>query len=224
MLPMYNIMKDFASPILSLITAILAATVAIRIGNLQAQIGKAQRDIALDKLKFDLFTKRYEIYEAAKRLIEHLVMVSDMMKQDATLIRQLYITMDEARFFYGPDICAFLDRLHDASEAFLTLLGERENMNIDDSDKWADTADRLALRQKRLREIYASLPVTFEPALSFDQLKRERAAKDVPAPLIQGNRHELPRRPLLPSPRPSKSRRRLRRILVDPRERPSVAS
>jgi hypothetical protein len=178
---MYDILKDFASPVLSFITAILAAIVAIRFGNLQAQIGEAQRDIALDKLKFDLFTKRYDIYEATKRLIEHLVMVSDMKTQDPTLIRELYVKIDEARFLYGPDICAFLARLHDASEAFLTLLGERENMNIDDSVKWANTAERLALRQKHLREIYASLPTTFEAALSFDQLKRERAPKNVPA-------------------------------------------
>ncbi len=102
-------------------------------------------------------------------------MISDMKHQDSTLIRQLYVKMDEARFFYGSDICAFLDRLHDASEAFLNILGEREVMNIDDSDKWVDTADRLALRQKHLREIYASLPSTFESALSFDQLKRQRA-------------------------------------------------
>jgi hypothetical protein len=181
MLPMHDILKDFASPVLSFITAIIAATVAIRFVTLQAQIAGAQRDIALDKLKFDLFAKRYEIYEAAKRLIEHLVMVSDMKKQDSTLIRQLYVKMDEARFFYGQDICAFLARLHDASEAFLTILGERENINIDDSDKWTNTAERLALRQKHLREIYASLPATFKAALAFDQLKRERAPKSVSA-------------------------------------------
>jgi hypothetical protein len=175
MLPMYDILKDFASPALSFITAILAATVAIRFGILRAQIGKAQRDIALDKLKYDLFAKRYEIYEAAKHLIEHLAMVSDMKNQDATLIRQLYVKIDEARFFYAPDICSFLAQLHDASEAFLSLLGNRENIDPDDSDKWADTADRLASRQKHLRELYASLPATFESALSFDQLKRERA-------------------------------------------------
>jgi len=54
---MYDILKDFASPALSFITAVLAATVAIRFGILQAQIGKAQRDIALDKLKHDLFAR-----------------------------------------------------------------------------------------------------------------------------------------------------------------------
>jgi hypothetical protein len=175
MLPLYDILKDFASPILNFITAIIAATVAIRFGSLQAQIGKAQRDISLDKLKFDLFAKRYEIYEAAKHLIEHLAMVSDVKKQDPAFIRQSYVRMDEARFFYGPDICAFLARLQDASEAFLTLLGERENISLGDNDKWADTADRLASRQKHLREIYASLPTVFEATLSFDQLKRERA-------------------------------------------------
>jgi hypothetical protein len=76
--------KELAGPIATVVAAFAAAIVAIafgraqyrialsqaRIAEAQKQIAKAQLDIAQDRLKQDFFEKRYEIYIAAKTLIE----------------------------------------------------------------------------------------------------------------------------------------------------------
>jgi hypothetical protein len=51
--------RAFAVPVAIIIASIVAARVA-----------KAQKDIAYDKLKFDLLDKRYAVFVAAKDLIE----------------------------------------------------------------------------------------------------------------------------------------------------------
>jgi hypothetical protein len=55
-----------------LITYLLGINQA-RIARRQAEVAEAQREIAYDKLKHDLFDKRYEIYQAAKQLIEKVL-------------------------------------------------------------------------------------------------------------------------------------------------------
>ena len=166
----YQIVKDFAGPVAVIIGSAVASRIAYVFGKAQKQIAASQRDIALDKLKFDLFKSRYEIYEAAKALIEHVSFVSDIQKCDPTKVRTLYIKLDEARFYFPRDICTFLDDLHAKCELFFSHLAMREQFNIDDSEQWSKTADLLAADQSALREIYASLPRTFEQSLAFKQL------------------------------------------------------
>jgi len=166
----YEFFKDFASPIATLIAATVAAFVTITFARTQAQIAQSQRDIALDKLKFDLLQRRYEIYQAAKELLEYVPFVQDVPKSDASKIRALYVRLDEARFYFPPAICAVLDDTHRRCETFFDHLAKREQISIDDSKAWSTMADLLAADQARLRDIYAHLPQIFEPALKFEQL------------------------------------------------------
>jgi hypothetical protein len=78
----FEFFEKFAGPIATVIVSVTAAAVTIgfgivqtRIARVQAQTAKAQKDIAqanvdiaYDKLKHDLFQKRYEICMAAKIL------------------------------------------------------------------------------------------------------------------------------------------------------------
>jgi hypothetical protein len=166
----YTLIKDFAGPAAAIIASSVAGAIAYTFGKAQKQIASSQRDIALDKLKFDLFRNRYEVYEATKALIEHVSLVSDIQKCDATKVRSLYIKLDEARFYFPPDICAFLDDLHTRCDLFFSHLSIREQCDIDDSEQWSKTADLLVSDQSALRTIYASLPKRFETVLAFKQL------------------------------------------------------
>jgi predicted transcriptional regulator len=51
----YDILKDFAGPVAAIVGAFAAPIVALSLGRSQWRIAASQRDIALDKLKFDLF-------------------------------------------------------------------------------------------------------------------------------------------------------------------------
>src|SRR5271165_3612974 len=129
---MYDLIKDFASPVVTLITAFIAAGITIAFAFTQANIARSQRDIALDKLKFDLFEKRYTIYAATKQLLEHVVLIHDLDKSEPTKIRSLYIALDE------------LSDIQSVCERFFTHLGERGHISIDDAEKWGAMAKTLA--------------------------------------------------------------------------------
>jgi len=167
---MYQFAKDFASPIVTLIAATIAGIITFTFARVQARIAGSQRDIALDKLKFDLFRNRYEIYEAAKALLEYVPFITDIDKSDASKIRSLYVKIDEARFYFPSDIRTVLDEIHDRCELFFTHLAERDTIIIDDREKWSCLAKILSEDQAALRTAYASLPRTFEKTLAFKQL------------------------------------------------------
>ena len=162
--------KDFASPIATIFAASVAAIITYYFGRAQARIAQSQRDIALDKLKHDLFNNRNEIYQTAKKLLETIPFIDDLKHSNPTNVRAAYIKLDEGRFYFSPEICAVLNDIHDLCELFFTHLGERENVNIDDSELWRKSAEALAADQAAMRAIYATLPQTFEPALAFTQL------------------------------------------------------
>jgi hypothetical protein len=169
---MYEILKDFASPVVTLIAAIVAGCITFTFARIQARIAESQRDIALDRLKFDLLQRRYAVYEATKELLEYLPFIHDLEKSNASKIRLLYIKLDEARFYFPPDICSFLKEIHGRSEAFFEDLAKRDRLNIDDRERWSKLADILAGHQAAFRTIYASLPEKFESSLAFEQLTR----------------------------------------------------
>jgi hypothetical protein len=127
---------------------------------------ESQRDIA------DLFQKRYEIYTAAKQLIEQVSLVSDLNKSDPMKIRVLYVAIDEARFYFPPDICRLLAELEAICERFFTHLAQRDQISIDNKDLWRAMAEALSADQSELRALYASLPRRFEASLAFGQLTR----------------------------------------------------
>jgi hypothetical protein len=113
---------------------------------------------------------RYAVYAAAKQLLEHMAFVQDTQHSDTTKIRTLYVTLDEARFYFPPDIVRFLSEIHASCERFMTHIAERERSSIDDAPAWIALAETLAADQSEHRALYASLPQRFEATLAFRQL------------------------------------------------------
>jgi hypothetical protein len=73
----YDLLKDFAGPVAAIVGAFAASIVAFSLGQAQWRIAASQRDIALDKLKFDLFHRRYEVYQAAKGILEYVPFIDE---------------------------------------------------------------------------------------------------------------------------------------------------
>ena len=59
-------------PVATIVAALIAILVTASIGIAQWRIARAQKDIALDKLKLDLFVKRYAVYDAARNVSEYM--------------------------------------------------------------------------------------------------------------------------------------------------------
>lgn len=180
----YSFFKDFSAPLATVFAATVAAIVTFYFNKRQTEIAKSQmgiaasqRDIATDKLKVDLFKERYGIYEAAKLLISIIANLRDFddVGRRNNEIRDLYVKLEEARFFFDPDICAFLEKLHSNAESFLTELSA--DVSADDAAAWSARAERLTTKQAILRQMYADLPKKFQSALEFTQLTKNVAIK-----------------------------------------------
>jgi HAMP domain-containing protein len=63
---MLDLFQTFAVPLATIFVSVAALVVTVA----QWRIARAQKEIAYDKLKHDTFDRRYEIYQAAKALIE----------------------------------------------------------------------------------------------------------------------------------------------------------
>ena len=166
----YEVLKDFAGPFATVVASIIAAAITVVFAIAQVRIAKSQKDIALDKLKSDLFEHRYKIYDAAKNLIEYISSNGDTHKIDRNKIAKFYVTIDEARFYFDLDIQNFLEALTYEAENFITELYGRDNLSTEDP-KWTAAGKLLASRLALLRVMYVELPNKFEHALSFTQLK-----------------------------------------------------
>jgi type II secretory pathway pseudopilin PulG len=77
---MYEILKDFAGPVATIIASITAAGITWYFASRQAQIAQQQADTAkqqastaFDQLRYNLFEKRYAIYNTARELISVVV-------------------------------------------------------------------------------------------------------------------------------------------------------
>ena len=56
--------KDFAGPVAAVIASFVAAIVTIHFARHQKRIAEEQTDIAKHKLRYDLYTRRFEIFNA----------------------------------------------------------------------------------------------------------------------------------------------------------------
>ena len=116
---MYEILKDFAGPGATVAAAVTAAIITRLFGLRQSKIAQQQADTALDQLRYNLFEKRYAIYDSAKELIK--LLIGEGMKQDFTAFKVIphYVILEEARFFFSDDIYGWLRTLRDECQKFL---------------------------------------------------------------------------------------------------------
>lgn len=166
----YSVVKDFAAPAAVIVGSGVAGTIAYIFGRAQKQIASSQRDIALDKLKFDLFERRFAIYSALRNLIEHVVSASDLKDIDHQRLDAADTVIGEALFFFPEDIRKLTSEIRARITTFVVHLKSREDTSIDNSDAWKKIADQLTEDTLTLLEHHTKLPDKFASSLRFEQL------------------------------------------------------
>jgi hypothetical protein len=121
---LYAFFKDFAGPIATTVAAFVAAGITFFFNRAQTRIARLQADVAIERLNFDLFEKRYALYTAAKQLIEYLSLQREYEQIDHEKVRSIYVSLDESRFFLPEGAREFLAELHRASEEFVAALAD----------------------------------------------------------------------------------------------------
>ncbi len=185
---MWDFFATFAGPIATVIASAAATTIAWKFGSTQAEIAhsqactaeaqrliaRGQLEIAYDKLKHDLFQKRYEVYLAAKGVIEAIFNQSPINVADPKL-KELRLKLDEARFFFPADTRSLCENIEKRVYAAMTADHAARGYS-------EDRVERMELRDKQskaeieLANIYPELAQKFERDLGFDQLTKERSS------------------------------------------------
>jgi hypothetical protein len=175
----WEFFKAFTGPIAVIIASGAATWITYKLGNRQAKTAEAQRDIAYDKLKHDLFDKRYEIYQAAKRLIEAMFAAppgDDVKRQTDPEIKRLRLKLDEARFFFPPDTRAYCETIEKHVYDLLVASHAAAGYSADHPEQ-ERLREQQANAEMALAQIYEELAKKFERDLSFDQLTKAVQAR-----------------------------------------------
>jgi hypothetical protein len=166
---MYEFFKDFAGPVATIIASVTAAIITWRFASWQARIaqqqadtGKRQSNTAFDQLRFNLFEKRFAIYNTARELIARVVNEPHLQGSD---VIPLHAKLNEAVFFFSPDICDWLRKLREDCNNLLVL---RSTVQLPGAP-----ASEIATRSTRLVDTLVEMPHRFEKELSFRHVTRD---------------------------------------------------
>jgi hypothetical protein len=176
MCAVYNVLKDFAGPVATVIAAGAATWITWRLGSRQisiaagqAQTASAQKWIAYVKLKHDLFRLRYEVYQAAKDAIELVLKTGpdqrEIVDPDLTALR---IKIDEARFFFPEREVAIFRIIEELITRHEFARAEWIRFNEDDVIRFR-TGDAMADAIAELSEYHRQLPALLTAELGFGQ-------------------------------------------------------
>jgi hypothetical protein len=165
---MYEILKDFAGPVATVIASITAAIITWRFASWQARIAQHQADTAkqqantaFDQLRYNLFEKRFAIYNTARELIALVVNEPNLQSSDVV---PLQATSNEAEFFFAKDICDWLGTLREDCNNLLIL---RSTQHLPGAP-----ASEIAARGTRLTDVLIEMPRRFESELGFRHVTR----------------------------------------------------
>jgi hypothetical protein len=131
-IPMYagilELLRDFATPFATGLGAAGAVAVTwslgrgqLRIARQQAASADLQAQIAQDRLRFDQFDKRYEVFDTVRKLIQ--TTVNNSMKPDfsADQVIPLYARLNEAPLFFSKATCQLIDAIRIDCQRLIVL-------------------------------------------------------------------------------------------------------
>lgn len=136
---MYQIFKDFAGPIATIFAAIAAVGVTAYFAWHQKKIAKWQVDIAGEKLRHDLYDRRFAIYMAFHELLVAVAEKGDVEVE----LRKANAARAHSPFLLDAPLGAYLEELH--KEAFRV---NQTNKLVKDPHAWSSRAEQTSQADK----------------------------------------------------------------------------
>jgi hypothetical protein len=171
--------KTFAGPVAAIIAALTAAIITwvfnsrqLKIAEGQLLIAETQKKIAAARLSFDLYEKRFAIFEGAKRLLLKAVQDADI---DARQVITFKVETVEAVFLFDQDIVNYLETLLNKVLRFQRLRTQEKA-----ADEYGEEAKRLKLVDlvaSQHQELVAELALIvekFKPYFKFDDVRNAK--------------------------------------------------
>lgn len=146
--------------------ALIAAAIAYLIQWRQWKTAERQRQIALEKLKFDLYEKRFDIYLATRDFLASVVREANL---DEMALREYAIKTWHSRFLFNESTVTYLENLRHTSVRIGAFKRSYEqNLKNPDRSKMIDenTKDLIWISDQ-----LGKLEQAFLPYLDFSRLK-----------------------------------------------------
>ena len=142
------------------------------LGLAQWRIARAQKDIAYDKLKLDLFDKRYAIYQAALSLSRAFMPSNKRIPVES--FEDLQYTLLEAAFFFPANVVPLARRIYLLSFEWQQQAEALDSVDDPLPEKLREEfLQRQALIPKEMGRLRIAVEGVFLPELAFKQLKRK---------------------------------------------------
>jgi hypothetical protein len=159
-------------PLATIFAAIIAVFVTGTLGFAQWRIARAQKGIAYDKLKLDLFDKRYAIYQAALSLSRAFMSSSKGISEKR--FEELQYTLQEASFLFPADVVDFTRRIHTLAFEWQQQAETLESVDHPLSEELREEMLRSQqLIPKEMGRLRIMVDGVFVPELSFKQMTRK---------------------------------------------------
>lgn len=111
----YDLFKDFAGPIATVVAASAAAFVAYRLGSSQAEAARLQAEVAKrnwqtsnERVVLELFERRLAIFEGIRHVVAKIMTSGQPGNAEE---REYLEAIDRAPFYFGPEVVQYLERI-----------------------------------------------------------------------------------------------------------------
>ena len=165
-----RMISELAGPVATVLAAAAAAYVAFTLGRSQTAVAKLQADIAKrawqtsnERIVLDLFEKRLAIYEEIRETIKPINGSGNSGDEDFYKYCQ---SIDRARYFFGPDVTNYLERLRIALSSHQLACAMVSNNSTPDRHNWVQ---RKAEAFKQIIGFYNDAPPLFAPYIQAHQ-------------------------------------------------------
>ena len=156
-------------PVATIFAAIIAVVVTGTLGFAQWRIARAQKDIAYDKLKLDLFERRYAVYRASWDIC--VAFMNEEIEVD--VLGEWRNTLSESQFLFPKGVIdltrSIWKECFDWEQNYELL----KHNKIDEEER-----NRTREWQKKIIKTMGNLRLqidsTFDPELGFKQLTRKK--------------------------------------------------
>jgi hypothetical protein len=151
----YSVAKDFAGPVATLVASVVAVFVTRRLGlrqveiaQQQAKIAQQQADLAGEKLRHDLYNRRFEIFTSFFDFYNAMNAWNEAPTPEQQAARERFFRASEESVFLFPKDSGIPDLLKRLNEMGNEVIGYKEHPDIYRGDP-----DRIIEQHKKITDI-----------------------------------------------------------------------
>jgi hypothetical protein len=172
---LFELAKTFAGPLATIVAAAAAARITYIFNSRQLEVAKdqavtadAQRKIAAARLNFDLYAKRYVVFEVARRLLREVVQSGHV---DAKEVINFNIETADAPFLFERDVVNYLDELRNKILRLKRLQAQESAADeADEEEKRQRLVDLAADQHQELNSELEIIVEKFKPYLKLGNI------------------------------------------------------